>query len=272
MRCIFCKKSSEGSKSVEHIIPESLGNENHVLPAGVVCDACNNYFSRKVEGPLFDLLYFRTLRSEEFILSKRGRPAQVPAILTPGPHPVQLAFPAEDESGSLSIVIPNERDWAVIENHFQLSNKGAFYIPACPDQPPIGTMGRFLAKVAVEAMALRLVSDKDNLNAMIDDGQIDLIRTYARFGKGPQNWPYSQRVIYPRDKTHTSESGQEYQMVHEFDFLFTKENECYFVLAIFGVEYVINMAGPSIEAYMQWLKENNEKSPLYCYRDRDTHR
>jgi hypothetical protein len=42
------------------------------------------------------------------------------------------------------------------------------------------------------------------------------------------------------------------------------ENECYFVLAIFGVEYVINIAGPSIDGYRQWLKENNEKSPLYC--------
>lgn len=28
MNCIFCKKDSTNSKSVEHIIPESFGNKN----------------------------------------------------------------------------------------------------------------------------------------------------------------------------------------------------------------------------------------------------
>ncbi|WP_421825048.1 HNH endonuclease [Flagellimonas oceanensis] len=28
MRCIFCKKSSGRSSSIQHIIPESLGNKN----------------------------------------------------------------------------------------------------------------------------------------------------------------------------------------------------------------------------------------------------
>jgi len=49
MRCLFCKCPSDDSKSVEHIIPETLGNADHVLPRGTVCDKCNNYFSRKIE-------------------------------------------------------------------------------------------------------------------------------------------------------------------------------------------------------------------------------
>ena len=36
MRCIFCKKDSSNSRSVEHIPPESLSNEEHTLPAGIV--------------------------------------------------------------------------------------------------------------------------------------------------------------------------------------------------------------------------------------------
>ena len=48
-KCIFCHKDVSISKSVEHIIPESLGNKSHVLPKGYVCDECNNYFARKVE-------------------------------------------------------------------------------------------------------------------------------------------------------------------------------------------------------------------------------
>ncbi|WP_414849776.1 HNH endonuclease [Kosakonia quasisacchari] len=63
MKCIFCKMESTSSKSVEHIIPESLWNTKNILPAGIVCDKCNNYFSRKVEKPFIstpgmDLLDF----------------------------------------------------------------------------------------------------------------------------------------------------------------------------------------------------------------------
>jgi len=36
MQCIFCHKDSSTSKSVEHIIPESLGNKHHFLPKGYV--------------------------------------------------------------------------------------------------------------------------------------------------------------------------------------------------------------------------------------------
>ncbi len=64
MRCIFCKGDSNQSRSVEHIIPEALGNIEHVLPRGIVCDTCNNYFARKVEGPLLETQWFRHARSK----------------------------------------------------------------------------------------------------------------------------------------------------------------------------------------------------------------
>ena len=48
MICIFCHKDSSTAKSVEHIIPESLGNKHHYLPKGYVCDECNHYFAIKI--------------------------------------------------------------------------------------------------------------------------------------------------------------------------------------------------------------------------------
>lgn len=73
MKCIFCKSDSSQSVSVEHIIPESLGNIEHVLPKGMVCDSCNNYFSIKIEKPLLESPYFISLRSQNLIENKRGR-------------------------------------------------------------------------------------------------------------------------------------------------------------------------------------------------------
>lgn len=73
MRCIFCKQDSSTSRSAEHIIPESLGNVAHTLPAGVVCDDCNQYFARKVERPLLESPMFRLLRADLAVRNKRNR-------------------------------------------------------------------------------------------------------------------------------------------------------------------------------------------------------
>ena len=40
MICIFCRNENN-AKSVEHIVPESFGNNFYILPKGVVCDECN---------------------------------------------------------------------------------------------------------------------------------------------------------------------------------------------------------------------------------------
>ncbi len=36
-----------------------------------------------------------------------------------------------------------------------------------------------------------------------------------------------------------------------------------FILALFGVEYAINMEKPSNDGYREWLTENSYKSPLH---------
>jgi hypothetical protein len=41
------------------------------------------------------------------------------------------------------------------------------------------------------------------------------------------------------------------------------ESEYYAVIAIFGIEYAINLGGPELEGYERWLKENDNRSPLY---------
>jgi len=37
----------------------------------------------------------------------------------------------------------------------------------------------------------------------------------------------------------------------------------YFVVALFGIQYSINLGGPEIEGFQQWLIDNNHQSPLY---------
>lgn len=51
--CLFCRSTAGPFNSEEHILPESLGNDDHVLPRGYVCDTCNHTLS-KVEQALVE--------------------------------------------------------------------------------------------------------------------------------------------------------------------------------------------------------------------------
>ena len=57
--------------------------------------------------------------------------------------------------------------------------------------------------------------------------------------------------------------SEPYEVLHEWIFLYTEGYELYFVLALFGIEYAINMGGPYIDGYKQWLTEKSGNSPLY---------
>lgn len=59
-------------KSEEHIIPKSLGNEEIVLPKGIICDNCNNYFAREIEKPFLENETIKLLRTFHTVPSRKG--------------------------------------------------------------------------------------------------------------------------------------------------------------------------------------------------------
>ncbi|RWM71589.1 MULTISPECIES: HNH endonuclease [Mesorhizobium] len=72
MLCVFCEHDASAVRSVEYIIPEALGNKEHVLRRGIVCDGCNNYFASKIEEPVLSSIHFQNLRGRQEIANKRG--------------------------------------------------------------------------------------------------------------------------------------------------------------------------------------------------------
>jgi HNH endonuclease len=265
MRCIFCKQDSSSSRSVEHIIPESLGNAEHVLPRGVVCDPCNNYFAREVERPFLSCQPISHLRFEQGLPSKRGRVPTIPGALgLPGFVPVEITK-AFHPDHTMSIVAPPEVWERVVK-----AGRGSLTFLASNDELPAGPIvSRFMAKVAVEAVAKRLLPLSGDMESFIDEKQFDRIRDHARRGGPITKWPISARRIYPADKLW---GPDEYQLVHEFDILITERSEWFFVLAVFGLELVINYEGPDIDGYHRWLCEHGGESPLYMGKDASSDR
>ncbi|MDD4220733.1 MAG: HNH endonuclease [Sphaerochaetaceae bacterium] len=270
MRCIFCKQDSSNSKSVEHIIPESLGGKKHILCKGIVCDKCNNYFSREVEKPFLEDGTIRLLRFNEGIESKKGKVPPVTAILN-NQHEVTLWKDYNDEFVGHVDISSGDAFESIIE-----SKRSTLIFPAFNDNLPLpngSTLSRFLGKVAIEAFALRILSStSDLLDSFIDDDIFDPLKKHVR-GSLIVNWPYSMRRIYGANKQWVDEETQTtYQVMNEFDFLLTDQSECYFALALFGMEYAINIEGPSIEGYENWLRNHEGVSPLYIDKGKPGHR
>lgn len=258
MICIFCRNPSNDSCSVEHIIPESLGNHTLVLPPGVVCDSCNNYFSRKVEKQFLESPAIKSLRFHEEILSKKGKIPSLDGVLTPGFHAKFSRDPKKDSITSVSLSEDALR-------HLACEGKGVFLLSAEPPSPLV--LSRFMAKVALECMALRLINYPDGLEYIATEIQLDVIREHARKGT-IKEWPVSVRRIYEQDAQWVDENGNFVQRVHESDIIQTNSGEWFFILAIFGLELAINYGGPEIEGYYRWLEEHENVSPLYCKGDR----
>lgn len=265
MRCIFCKIESSTSKSVEHIIPESLGNKNHVLPRGVVCDSCNNYFAIKIEKPLLEQPYFVSMRARNEIISKKGKIPIESVQLNNSIGYSEIVRPKEN-----STIIININDTHFFDNIANGSIKELIY-PAHLIPPHDNyIVSRFLAKVTIEAFAQKFGKSDGGIDYLIDEVQFDEIRNFARYGKKYNNWPYSVRKIYSEnEKFYLKGKLKEVDKLFEYDFLITKNIEFYFVIIIKGIEYSINVAGPELYGYESWLKEHNGISPLFIEKDTD---
>ncbi|HWY38642.1 MAG TPA: HNH endonuclease [Bacteroidia bacterium] len=259
MRCLFCKQSSGQSKSVEHIVPESLGNKEHVLPVGVVCDQCNNYFAVKIEKKVLETEFFKNLRFRNGLESKKGR-------IPPG----IASFPKTRYHGAISFDDKESKtriNVDVNEETFKLIMSGEIkqlYVPfnfAYPENNQ--AVSRMLGKIALEIFALRFIEEQTSLNHLIDEEQLDPLRNYVRFNPKNENWIYHVRKIYQEDEQFYMVDGKSVDMVFECDYLATELFELYFVIAFKGIEFVLNMAGSCVDGYMDWLKQNNNRSPLY---------
>ena len=270
MRCIFCKQDSSKTKSVEHIIPESLGNKTSVLPKGFVCDRCNNYFAHEVEKPFMEQMNIQLLRFEESIPNKKNKIPSISGIFEG--NKVTIHKKIANDQAFFNIDVSQELAEKLINRDkcFQLILP-AFNEEILPEQNSITS--RFVAKIALEALSIRIKDDEEWLEYLVNDPQFDAIREHARLGS-TKKWPCSVRRIYSAHRLWDFGDHLYSQIVHEFDFLFINSSgeqvnhdyvqaELYFIIALWGIEFAINIGGPEIEGYEKWLTEHNGISPLY---------
>jgi hypothetical protein len=266
MRCIFCKNDSSNSKSVEHIIPESLGNKTQMLSKGVICDSCNNYFGNKIEKIVLEMPYFKSLRARIMIENKKGK---IPRIsgLTKNKENIEICF-LQDRINTIEVIYQDEKTLETLIKYNEV------FIPLIPEPPKNDLLvSKFVGKIALEAFAKRVSSVEDWQEDFVENSGLDMLRDFVRYGKDYKIWPYHIRRIYDEHQIkYDKTSNKILEKLNEYDFLIpdnpTSEKEIhtfenlYFVMAIMGIEYTINLTDAGLDRYITWLSDNKNKSIL----------
>jgi len=138
--CVFCLCEKEDQRSVEHIIPESLGGRDWaVLPNDTVCDSCNHYFGAKIESKVLQDYPFNVLRLFSGVRTKKKKWAALNhpiGKLKASPYDRIIGLdPSDDET----------------EHRLLTGNRTQFRIIAETENPLL--MCRFLLKVSLECVA-----------------------------------------------------------------------------------------------------------------------
>lgn len=192
-KCIFCGENSEDSKSVEHIIPESLGNKELILERGVVCDKCNNYFASKIEEPVLSLDGFRQPRFYNFIENKRGRIPLSDALFCG--EVAEAQWLKVDGQYSLFIGLLPETIEKMINNPPKMFFTRGYDLS--DDEDHRYEISRFLAKVAIEYFVYQTLkiqeSENEELNIIFDE-QLKKLINYVRVGRQDKR-PLNYEVV-----------------------------------------------------------------------------
>lgn len=178
--CLFCRGPGP-FRTTEHIIPASLGNDTDTI-IGVVCDGCQNYLSREVEGPALTKTPIAFWRAYLGIRSRRGN---LPSVHMAPPKRTRLSsshvgsdsigFTAH-EDGSTSVDIDDPRIVRAILG----GRRHAFQLVLSPWH--LSILGRLLGKMGLECLA-----KCDIAHAL--QPTFDEIRNYVRYGAINKLWP-----------------------------------------------------------------------------------
>jgi hypothetical protein len=257
MKCIFCTLPSDDSVSVEHIIPESLGNDKYILDKGIVCDKCNNYFSHAIEEPLLNLQYFKSIRHRLNIVSKKGKiPSEKGFMFNPE---TEVEFHT-DKHKEKSISFNDEK--AIVD----VLNKDTFevFIPifSSPGNNNIH-VSKFLGKLAIEALALYALQNNLNIEDNTNQESLKNLKRFVRRGNKNEYWPYHIRQLYHPDAGFQNLETKEYlTILTAMNFIYTDNFFLFHQFLILGTEFTIDLTNPTLSNIIEWLEKNNGRSPV----------
>lgn len=237
-RCLFCSSERGPFESVEHPIPESMGNDDTVVPKGFVCDACNQYFGSKIERQIMASPPFNVERVKASIKTKKhGYSKYVDDDL------LLLSHGFWDHT--ICAMSPERY------NSIFYDNQGVLWVRTPPNY--IILLVRFLIKMGLELLVL-----SDTLD--VYSKAFDQARRCARFGEGAISWEVAYGRFNKKDNLVISKRVDEHgpletRRLYEYEMgCMLPNGECQLVFNYLGHCYACNLSKPSFQEYIGKFK------------------
>jgi hypothetical protein len=229
-KCIFCLNESTSFDRIEHIVPESLGNDDLVLPLGFVCNSCNQYFGTKIEQKVLSHRPFGVERVMAGVKSKKGK------------------YPNyRREDGSLMMQSTGYTDTILLigdQNRIQMGTP--IYIPCDLDQP--SNILRLMLKMGLELLCL-----SENHSPYGD--KLDMCRKHARYGIPGLIWDLGYAII-PRHKLLEIENNYEpitqNQTLYRYEMGQLINGDIIFSFIYRCHVFIVCLTGVSLESYQTY--------------------
>lgn len=183
MKCLFCNSSGPFSTQ-EHIVPESLGNDDLILD-GQVCDTCQKYFGKEIEKYVLDKTPFAVWRAMLGIRTKTGK---LPRIDMSQPKSAKGKLPNKHSFHDNDVIfeaLPDGTHAVEITSKDLLSKihmgtRSTFDFVMTPKV--LCMIGRFLGKIGLELLCL-------DDPGVARSAKYNDIRAYVRRGTTVDLWP-----------------------------------------------------------------------------------
>jgi len=126
-RCIFCLSITEIFTSIEHIIPESLGNNKLILPIGYVCDKCNHEILSTLDNILLKFEPISFLKVQYVPYTKKGKLSKAifQNLVIQSTSPESLMLIPQDRTGK----IQNKKEIGDGWISFEIKMQGKIFQP-----------------------------------------------------------------------------------------------------------------------------------------------
>ncbi|WP_254027328.1 hypothetical protein [Mesorhizobium ventifaucium] len=203
--------------------------------------------------------HFRHLRSVMAIGNKRGRIPPMSGFVSHLKMPVNVWM---DTSAIFVEPKDSGRAGEFVRSLLERP-QGTLFVPF-PEKTQLEPhlMSRFIGKVAIEALALRVMHVEGWREELLSNEGLEPLRRFVRVGEKPKEWQFCRRNVYRFDQRFRDGTNV-FETLHEYDFVYTDQKLLFFVMAIFGEEFAIDMGNPEIQSYETYLQEQNGVSPLY---------
>jgi len=242
--CLFCRaKDRSAFTRIEHAIPESLGNDDFVLPAGFVCDVCNQYFGSKIERRILEAPPFNIERTAYAVPTKKGKLARY--------IDDDFVLASSGSANTLLVISKgdHERAWRAISRGWIV-----------PKEPPgyDVLLARFCLKVGLELLLGGEESDPYS-------GSYDAARRCARYGDRASEWDVGWG-IYPRRtdllvSTRVDEVGTLHtHQIYQYEMGIMPSGDVVLCFVFSQSIFACNLNRPPIMEYLLGFNTRNEFS------------